>query len=59
MDDDPHLEDAWARADEDAFASRFSNDGTFTNVFIGPRPTILPASILVSCRRDTSIEISG
>jgi uncharacterized protein (TIGR02246 family) len=26
------LEEAWARADAGAFASRFANDGTFTNV---------------------------
>jgi uncharacterized protein (TIGR02246 family) len=28
------LEDAWARGDADAYASRFANDGTFTN-FLG------------------------
>lgn len=26
------LSDAWARADADAFAGSFVNDGTFTNV---------------------------
>jgi uncharacterized protein (TIGR02246 family) len=26
------LEDAWARGDADAYASRFAEDGTFTNV---------------------------